>query len=212
MKLIYFDTPGRAEASRLILAIGKIPYEESPVTPATWPEVKAKMPFGQVPVLQLDDGTMLAQSGAIERYCAKLAGLYPKDPLTAAFGDMACLFISDTFNLLAPSFSMPAEEKIKTRRELVSGKIKDNLLMLAKHMEKRTYVAGQELSWADIVVFCYLGWFKGGAVDGIPTTVLDEYPVLAAFFNRIAGEQPVKEHYADATGARKAYQPSEPSA
>ncbi len=32
----------------------------------------------QVPVLEVD-GKMLAQSGAIERYAAKLAGLYPSD-------------------------------------------------------------------------------------------------------------------------------------
>lgn len=44
-------------------------------------ELKPTLPLGQLPVLQVD-GTIYAQSMAIARYAAKLAGLYQRTPST----------------------------------------------------------------------------------------------------------------------------------
>ena len=45
-----------------------------------------KAPLGQVPTLEVD-GKIFCQSGAIARYCGKLAGLYPRqEDFTAAKG------------------------------------------------------------------------------------------------------------------------------
>lgn len=38
-----------------------------------------KLPFGQLPVLCVDDTEYLSQSAAITRYVGKLTGLYPTD-------------------------------------------------------------------------------------------------------------------------------------
>jgi len=43
-----------------------------------------KLPYGQLPVLQVDDGVYLAQSSAILRYVGKYAGLYPTEDLVQA--------------------------------------------------------------------------------------------------------------------------------
>ncbi len=77
----------RAEATRIMLDIAGVPYEDKRVSHAEWPAIKPTTPFGQVPVLEVD-GKQLAQSGAIERYAAKLAKLYPEDPWEAAQVDM----------------------------------------------------------------------------------------------------------------------------
>ncbi|MBW2234731.1 MAG: glutathione S-transferase family protein [Deltaproteobacteria bacterium] len=45
------------------------------------PEFKRKNPFGNVPVVELDDGTALAESMAIIRY---LEELHPQPPLLGA--------------------------------------------------------------------------------------------------------------------------------
>ena len=42
---------------------------------------EGKFPFNQVPILILDNGAVIAQSGAILRYIGTLAGLYPRDNL-----------------------------------------------------------------------------------------------------------------------------------
>ena len=50
---------------------------------------------------------MLAQSGAIERYAAKLAGLYPQDPVAAAFADQAAFLINDIVDVRFPDERHP---------------------------------------------------------------------------------------------------------
>jgi glutathione S-transferase len=92
LKLLYFPLPGRAEVTRLVLTYGGIPFTDQHVTEKDWPDLKGKLPFGQVPVLEVD-GKQLAQSAAIERYVAKLAGLHPTDPWQAAKVDEAVAFV-----------------------------------------------------------------------------------------------------------------------
>ena len=69
-KLYYFDLYGRAEVSRQALTLSGVAFEDVRVTGDSWKELKAsgKCEFGSVPVLELDDGTRLAQSTSILRY------------------------------------------------------------------------------------------------------------------------------------------------
>lgn len=55
------------------------------------------MPFGQVPVLENDDGQMICQSIAIARFVAKENGLAGKDNWTQAQADMVVDSIMDLF-------------------------------------------------------------------------------------------------------------------
>ena len=81
----------RAEPIRMILYFGNINYNDVTVPFSEWPEHKTKLdicPFGQLPTIQLNSGEVIAESGTILRFVAKLAGLYPSDPLEAARADM----------------------------------------------------------------------------------------------------------------------------
>ena len=51
--LIYFDLPGRAELTRILLNYAGIPFEDRHVTRDQWPELKPTTPFGQLPVLEV---------------------------------------------------------------------------------------------------------------------------------------------------------------
>ena len=46
----------------------------------------SEFPYDKVPVIDVD-GRRIPQSGAITRYVAKLAGVYPEDPVECAFSD-----------------------------------------------------------------------------------------------------------------------------
>merc|ERR1712226_521161 len=83
-KLYYFDSRGRAEYIRYIFALAGVEYEDIRVSKDDWPELKETMPFGQLPVLEIDGKTKIAQSYVIARYIAEkygLAGRTPEDRL-----------------------------------------------------------------------------------------------------------------------------------
>jgi glutathione S-transferase len=48
------------------------------------PEYLSMSPQGQVPVVQLEDGTVITQSNGIMRYLARGSALFPSDPLQQA--------------------------------------------------------------------------------------------------------------------------------
>lgn len=63
LKLVYFDMKGRAEAIRLALHIGGIPFEDTRITYAEFtPEMKETLPFGQLPILEIDGKVARADS------------------------------------------------------------------------------------------------------------------------------------------------------
>jgi glutathione S-transferase len=105
LKLYYFDMPGRAEPTKMMLNYAGIPFENFAFPRDQWPELKQKMPYGQVPVLEVD-GKMLAQTAAIERYAAKLAGLTPEDSWTSAKVDEYLELIKETWDIFIPTFSI----------------------------------------------------------------------------------------------------------
>ena len=63
-----------------------------------WPAHKQSRdiaPFAQLPTIQFPNGEVIAQSGAIVRYAAKLAGIYPTKEIEAARADMLYEFAQD---------------------------------------------------------------------------------------------------------------------
>ena len=77
-KLYYFNVRGFAEVSRLIFAAAGEQFEDIRYEREHWPEHKAEMPLGQMPVLEVD-GVKLPQSAAIARFLAKRFNLAGKD-------------------------------------------------------------------------------------------------------------------------------------
>ena len=73
-KLTYFNSKGGAEISRFIFAQAGVEYEDVRVDHGDWPALKPTMPFGVVPVLEVD-GKQLGSSMTIARYLAETYGL-----------------------------------------------------------------------------------------------------------------------------------------
>jgi glutathione S-transferase len=79
IKLTYFDIEGAAEPTRLALALAGQEYEDVRVKFPDWKELKPKTPYGQLPIVTIDDGPMRTQSGAMLRWVGATLSktLYP---------------------------------------------------------------------------------------------------------------------------------------
>ncbi|CAM9910824.1 unnamed protein product, partial [Sphacelaria rigidula] len=139
------------------------------------------------------DGKVLAQSGAQLRFVGKLAGLYPHDPVEAAFADAAVDSVSDMHSRLAPTVAeKDMAKKMEMRKALVAGYLPTWLGNLENILKAAggDYFAGQRLSIGDIAVVARLLWLKEGrpSLEGIPTTIVDDYPLLTALVERVCAE------------------------
>lgn len=209
LKLIYFALPGRGEVTRLMAAhAGLENFTEQIVTQEEWPELKAKMPFGQLPAMEVD-GKLLAQTPAIERYVAKLAGLIPEDAWQAAKGDEVVSFMQEFFDLIVPTWKMPDEEKKAAREALVAGPLRTKLTKLADLLVAAggPFFNGEHVTYADFVVHCMLSMLACGFIDHLPKDLISaNYPSLKEFHARVAGLPGVQAFYKDVTeGMRLAY-------
>ncbi len=88
LELIYFNIAGKAEAVRLACHYADIPLVDTRFNSRDdfiAMKESGKLPYGQVPVLIVNDKDVIAQSAAIMRYVGRLnPRLYPQDPLVAA--------------------------------------------------------------------------------------------------------------------------------
>ncbi|RZB38601.1 GST N domain containing protein, partial [Asbolus verrucosus] len=69
-KLTFFPVAALAEPIRFLFSYGGIEFEDYRFEEKYWPLIKPNMPFGQVPILELN-GKVAHQSIAMARYAAK---------------------------------------------------------------------------------------------------------------------------------------------
>ena len=200
LKLIYPDLPfWRAETSRLALFIGEIEFEDYRPSREEIAKMRTEgvFPFGQFPVLQVDDKT-IAQTGAIARFCGKLGGLYPtENDFYAAKVDEVIDLATDITGKIRPSLiEKDPEKRMEMRRELVETVLPNWLGFMETLLEKNGktgYFVDDSLTVADLAAWRLCGWISGGIIDGIPETILDAFPLLNAHQNHISNLPKVVE-------------------
>ncbi len=200
LRLIYPDLPfWRAETSRLALFIGGIEFEDVRPSREEIPKMRTDgtFPFGQFPVLQVD-GKTIAQTGAIARFCGKLSGLYPSDDnFAAAKVDEVIDLCTDITIQMRPSMR-ETDPKLRTemRNELSETILPRWLGFLEKLLEDngdKGFFVGSSISVADLAVWRLCGWISGGIIDGIPTNLLEGFPLLSDHQREISNFPKVME-------------------
>jgi glutathione S-transferase len=83
MKLYYLEIFAKGEPIRMMLTLAKIPFEDIRVNGEMMKTLReeGKLEYGQVPMLELEDGTKLTQTSAIINYVSTVYGLDPVGPL-----------------------------------------------------------------------------------------------------------------------------------
>lgn len=196
LRLLYFPFPGRAGAIRDALRIGGIAFEDVHVPPERFRELKDAdaLPFGALPVLEVESesGTVrAAQSNAILRYVGRLTGLHPlDDPLRALKVDEALDLGEELYRLIAPSI---AEEDPARRMAMRRVLAQDTLPRWGGYFERLLianggtgFVVGAALTVADLKLHWIVDKLTNGSLDGVPKTVLDPFPAVAAWRTNVA--------------------------
>ena len=189
--LYYFKIPfWRAEVTRLSLYIGDIPFEDYRIEDDDYDKFKKTgelpnkkiAPFKQLPVLDVD-GKIFAQTGAIARFCGKLSGLYPKnDDFNAALIDQIIEGAQDINYLVTLSGRDKDTERKKIARDVLATRHLPKWFQFLEDLLKQNtdsvYFVESDLTIADLAIWRLLGWLKSGMLDGVPTTILDNYEHL----------------------------------
>lgn len=175
IKVTYFGIPGRAELTRLLLSFGGIAFEDARVSGPEFGAMKATLPLGQLPVIEVN-GTTYAQSMAMARYAAKLAGLYPQDAVAALRVDMISETLMDLVNaFITIKFGTPDEavkaEKTKTFVEETVPKA----FGVLESMVQGSFFGGESASIADVHLFDFV---TNGAKPNFADFSTTAYPKL----------------------------------
>ncbi|KZC09846.1 PREDICTED: glutathione S-transferase-like [Dufourea novaeangliae] len=150
-KLTYFNGTGLAEPIRFLLHQSGIEFEDNRVTPEEWTKLKAGMPLGQLPVLEID-GKIYNQSRAIARLIAKKNNLYSTNDEEAYLIDATV----DTIDDLRVAFSQYAFEQNPTTKEKLKetafAKLPVVLNKLEEQVKKNSgFLVGGKLTWPDLL-------------------------------------------------------------
>uniref|UniRef100_A0A6G1SAB0 glutathione transferase n=1 Tax=Aceria tosichella TaxID=561515 RepID=A0A6G1SAB0_9ACAR len=180
-KLHYFDVTALGEPIRFLLSYGNLDWEDIRYDDAKWAAAKATMPFGQMPVLDID-GKMFAQSTAISRYLAKQVGLFGKDDLENMAIDMAV----DTFHDFRQKIGGWFYDPIPESKAAKEGPLKEQIPFYLEKFEKMVkenggYLVNGKLTWGDIYFVAPLKYFKG--IAGFD--FLEKYPGLQELVKKV---------------------------
>jgi prostaglandin-H2 D-isomerase / glutathione transferase len=220
IKLTYFNFEGSGEQVRLAFALSGTKYDDVRVDyPDGWAVLKPTLPFGQVPVITVDGGPMLAQSGAILRWIGREVSpsLYPANKMSEV--DEALGLVQDMEDSWAPCLFMnmfPTKyghaegfEKTEQCKEAVKAMRTDwigkELPRFAKYFVELMDKNGGGL-WlaspdgptiADCKLIPALRSFTRGFYDHVSPQCLDDYPRLVEYIKRFCALKEVKGRYSD---------------
>jgi len=139
-------------------------------------------PKGYVPVLQLDDGSVLTEGPAIVQY---IADRTPAAKLAPPAGTMERYRLMEWLNFLtseihkgfSPLFNAKLSEETKViMREAMARRFD----YLSTRLRDQPYLMGDGFTVADAYLFTLLGWCRMTQVD------LSKWPTLVAYVERIA--------------------------
>ena len=153
------------------------------------PEFLAKNPIGRVPLLELEDGRFLAESGAILFYLAEGTKLMP----TESWGRAKMLewmffeqYEHEPYIAVARRWlGYESKEALEAKRALIPewhAKGNAALGVMENHLKKQDWLAGGRYSIADIALYGYTHVAHEGGFD------LSRYPAVTAWLKRVASE------------------------
>ncbi len=195
MKLYDLPASPNARRVRVFIAEKQLQINVVPINMMTGEnkteEYLSKNPLGRMPLLELDDGTCIAESIAICRY---LENEHPDPPLfgTSSLEQatiemwqrrMEFQFLNPMINIFRNTHEMWKDRMIQIPQiaEIESKDVKEKMVWLNRELEGREYIAGETYSVADITAQC--AFVMGKAAVGI--RIPEDLSNLDAWWSRV---------------------------
>lgn len=146
-------------------------------------------PKGQVPLLQLDDGTHLSEGPVIAQYIADSSG---STSLMPAAGSLARYRVMEWQNYITselhksftPLFNANFDAAAKV---LHAAQLRKKYEWVEAQLSGAGYLTGEDFTAADAYLFTVTGWAKYVNLD------LSDLPRLQGFLTRVAARPAVRE-------------------
>ncbi|MDB3921872.1 glutathione S-transferase [Paracoccaceae bacterium] len=204
--LKYFPIMGAAERVRLALWLGEIEFEDVRVPPVNWAELKDQTPFGQLPVMSIDEGPYIGQSNAMLQYIGTLAPqLCPRDQFLKV--QEAIGLVDDFERAFRPCIGIALEpeklgygitpatsvlvkdspelsETIKALREaFLLNELPKYCGFFSRIIENSggRFLCGAEPTLSDCCLAPALERYTLGYIDHVPKESLDAYPEMKSY-------------------------------
>ena len=153
-----------------------------------------RSPFHQLPVIEVED-KIIGQTGAIARYCGKVSNLYSDDILKAAKIDQIIDAATDITNVVSPTIREKDQEKKMEDRKVLVNKLLPRWFKYLENLlseDESTWFV-EKMTIADIAMWRLLGWLTSGIIDGIPISVVDDFPKLKNIHHQVHTHTKVQE-------------------
>ncbi len=191
LKLYDYLPSGNGYKARMLLHRLGVPFELVEVDilkgESRTPEFLARNPNGRIPVLELADGTCLAESNAILFYLAEGTGFLPDDRLERARVLQWMFFeqYSHEPNIATVRFWLTHDALTPERAAMLPAKTEQGhaaLAVMEGHLTGRPFFVGDGPTIADLALYAYTHVAPEGGFD------LSGYPAVRAWLDRVAGQ------------------------
>ncbi|MBI4517512.1 MAG: glutathione S-transferase family protein [Deltaproteobacteria bacterium] len=201
MKIYDSQTAPNPRRVRIFLAEKgiEVPYEQVDIVKADnrSPAFRKKNPLGVVPVLELDDGTCIAESVAICRYFEEL---HPNPPLLGT-GALERALVEMWQRRMEFEVFIPIAQVFRNTHAFFKGRIPqvpeygeacraqalERLAWLDEVLAEREFIAGARYTIADITALCGIDF---GRITGI--RIASEQKNLARWHAAVSGRPSAK--------------------